>query len=134
MSSVETSGPKSRDPFEALLDEKEGGRLDGHLIHLATWSDVIRTDLRKALGREDSFLNQTLNALLDSGLGHKGRYVFKLHGREVEGQESYSANYVRVQCLLAEWITVYRSAAVYVDSHRDFSNPDGPDDIVFTPK
>lgn len=101
------------DPIESVLDGLNGVRLDDHIVHLCSWSDVVKNDLRKALDRDDDYINKTLTTLIKGALDSNGRY----HHRSAEGDEKagYSANYVRVQCLLAEWLCIYRAVKVYLD-------------------
>ena len=109
------------DPIESVLNNLEGAHLDGHIIHLCTWSDVVKNDLRKALDRDDSFINKTLEALINGALDQNGRYHYKSGEGIEDDKEQFSANYVRVQCLLSEWLCIYRAVNVYLDAthYRD---------------
>lgn len=109
------------DPIESVLDKLEGAHLDGHIIHLCTWSDVVKNDLRKVLDRNDEFINKMLAALIEGALDQNGRYHYKLSESAEDDIEQFSASYVRVQCLLSEWICIYRAVNVYLDAshYRD---------------
>ena len=104
------------DPIEEALNKLEGAYLDGHIIHLCTWSDVVKNDLRKALDRDDAFINKTLAAIIDGALDQNGRYHYKSSDSAEDSKEQFSANYVRVQCLLSEWLCIYRAVNVYLDA------------------
>lgn len=104
------------DPIERVLNENDGIHLDDHLIHLCTWSDVVKNDLRKSLKRDDVFINRTLRTLIDGALDRNGRYLYQLSDTPQDQEEVFSARYVRVQCLLAEWLCVYRAVSVYIDA------------------
>lgn len=109
------------DPIESVLDKLNGAHLDGHIIHLCTWSDVVKNDLRKTLDRDDEFINKTLSALINGALDQNGRYHYKSSQNPEDDKEQFSASYVRVQCLLSEWLCIYRAVNVYLDSayYRD---------------
>ena len=104
------------DPIESVLNKLEGARLDGHIIHLCTWSDVVKNDLRKTLDRDDAFINKTLAALISGALDQNGRYHYKSSDSAEDTKEQFSGNYVRVQCLLSEWLCIYRAVNVYLDA------------------
>lgn len=109
------------DPIESVLEKHDGVHLDSHIIHLCTWSDVVKNDLRKVLGRDDEFINTTLHTLIGGALDGNGRYHYQSHPNEPDSKEMFSANYVRTQCLLAEWLCIYRAVNVYLDAtwYRD---------------
>ena len=116
------------DPIELLLEEVEGGHMDNYLIHLCSWSDVVKNDIRKSLKREDGYINQTLHALLHGAIDRNGRYHYHTPKGTKENDDSFSPHYVRVQCLLSEWLCIYRAVAIYIDAHHEFSgNEDGAD-------
>lgn len=119
------------DPIESVLDEYDGVHLDDHLVQLCTWSDVIKNDLRKILKRDDAFINKTLDTLIKGALDRNGRYHYQSSDNEQDHLEQFSANYVRVQCLLAEWLCVYRAVKVYLDGKIERDGEVDLDNYVF---
>lgn len=119
------------DPIESVLDEYEGVHLDDHLVQLCTWSDVVKNDLRKILNRDDAFINKTLHVLIGGALDRNGRYHYQSGDAEQDQLEQFSANYVRVQCLLAEWLCIFRAVKVYLDGKIDRDEELDLDNFVF---
>lgn len=105
------------DPIERLLEENEGHSLDNFLIHLCSWSDVVKNDLRKALGKDNQTINRTLTRLLDGAIDVMGRYQYQAKPSEAAAGTTYSAQYVQIQCLLSEWLCVYRAISVYLETN-----------------
>lgn len=119
------------DPVESVLNEYEGVHLDDHLVQLCTWSDVVKNDLRKTLKRDDAFVNKTLHALIEGALDRNGRYHYQSSNGEEDQLEQFSASYVRVQCLLAEWLCVYRAVKVYLDGKIERDEEPDLENFVF---
>ena len=117
------------DPIELLLEEIDGNLMDNYLIHLCSWSDVVKNDIRKDLKRDDVYINTTLHALLQGAIDRNGRYHYHTPKGADETEDAFSPHYVRVQCLLSEWLCIYRAVAIYIDAQREFSGTASQDDF-----
>lgn len=129
MGQAQESTSRLIDPIELLLEELDGGLMDNYLIHLCTWSDVVKNDIRKALKRDDDYINKTLHALLRGAIDRNGRYHYHTPKEAGENDHAFSPHYVRVQCLLSEWLCIYRAVAIYTDAQHEFEESAGKGDF-----
>ena len=120
MSEVDKKVKELIDPIELLLEEIDGGYMDNYIVHLCSWSDVVKNDLREALNRHNESINKALHKLLTGAVDGNGRYSYDIPKGAQDKAEAFSGQYVRVQCLLSEWLCIYRAVAIYIDAQREF--------------
>jgi len=115
MSDPQRTASAIADPIIDLIAEYSDVALTNNFVpHQISLSDVIKNDMKRQLDWDDDTINIKLWGIIKSGLDKNGRY----RERPVEAAESdrhrkYSATYVDSQCLLTEWLAIYRSIRVY---------------------
>lgn len=107
------------DPIMELLESSCGVDLgDNFVAHLVSLSDVVKNDMRKFLEWDESVIHLKLHEIVTSGLDRNGRY--RERPLEVAGEEhqKFSVLYIDSQCLLTEWLAIYRTLRVYIHIHN----------------
>ena len=103
------------DPIMDLIVEYSDVALaDNFIPHQISLSDVVKNDMKRQLGWDDNTINVKLWGLIKSGLDRNGRYRERpVETAESDPHKKYSATYVDSQCLLTEWLAIYRSIRIY---------------------
>lgn len=111
--------PDFIDPIIELLESNCGVDLgDDFVAHLVSLSDVVKNDMRKFLKWDESVIDLKLHEIVTSGLDRNGRY--RERPLEVAGDEhqKFSVPYIDSQCLLTEWLSIYRTLRVFIHIHN----------------
>ncbi len=111
--------PEFFDPIIELLENNCGVDLgDDFVSHLVSLSDVVKNDMKKFLEWDENVINLKLHEIVTSGLDKNGRY--RERPLEVAGDEhqKFSIPYIDSQCLLTEWLAIYRTLRVYIHIHN----------------
>lgn len=103
------------DPIIDLLESAKTIDLgDGFVSHLVSLSDVVKNDMRKFLEWDEGVIHHKLQDIVGSGLDKNGRYRERpLEVASDEGK-TFSIPYIDSQCLLTEWLSIYRALRVYI--------------------
>lgn len=111
--------PAFVDPILELLESSCGVDLGNDFVsHLVSLSDVVKNDVKKFLEWDESVIHLKLHEIVTSGLDRNGRY--RERPLEVAGEEhqKFSVPYIDAQCLLTEWLSIYRTLRVYIHIHN----------------
>ncbi len=111
--------PEFFDPIIELLESNCGVDLgDNFVSHLVSLSDVVNNDMRKFLEWDESVIHLKLHEIVTTGLDRNGRY--RERPLEVAGDEhqKFSVPYIDAQCLLTEWLSIYRTLRVFIHIHN----------------
>ena len=109
----------STDPILRLIDgddRLEGG--DDFLYHMMSLSDVVKNDMKATLAWSEDIINQRLQSLIRIGLDENFRYRIRPSEKDKLPAEKLSLRYVEAQCLLTEWLAIYRVIRTYVETLR----------------
>ena len=108
------------DPIIQLLGDMgdpeqpdDPGQPDDYIAHLVSLSDIIKTDMRKAMDWNAAVINRKLCDAVSRRLDHNGRYRKRPIETTAAAGEKFSQRYVESQCLLTEWLAVYRALRAY---------------------
>ena len=106
------------DPLTAIIGKAlDKGHFDDQLAQFASLSDVVKNDLKQTMGWDDEQINSTLHVLIDTCTDTIHRYRYR---PPAKGEDKrFSSDYVAVQCLLTEWLTLYQVIQTYVDRLDD---------------
>ena len=107
------------DPIMELLESNCGIDLgDDFVAHLVSLSDVVKNDMKKFLQWDESVIDLKLHEIVTTGLDRNGRY--RERPLEVAGDEhqKFSVPYIDSQCLLTEWLSIYRTLRVFIHIHN----------------
>jgi len=108
------------DPLTSIIGlALERGHFDDHLAQFASLSDVVKNDLKQTMGWNDEQTNNTLHILIDTCTDTISRYRYRPPANAYEEDKRFSSDYVAAQCLLTEWLTLYRVIQTYVDRLDD---------------
>jgi hypothetical protein len=114
MTSQIITNPSAADPIIDLIEESCGiGAIDDFATHMISLSDVIKNEMRKKLYWDDNTVHSKLRAIIESGLDKNGRYSERPLEQAVERYRKFSQSYIDTQCLLTEWLNIYRSLRAY---------------------
>ena len=103
------------DPIIALLEDDSGMELaDDFISHLISLSDVVKNDMRKLLDWDESVIDSKLCDIVAARLDKNGRYRERPLEASGEPGEKFSKTYIDSQCLLTEWLAIYRALRVYL--------------------
>ncbi len=106
------------DPIVDLLESDCGVDLgDDFVSHLVSLSDVVKNDMRKFLEWEESVIHLKLNEIVSTGLDRNGRYRERPLETTGEENQKFSVPYIDAQCLLTEWLAIYRTLRVFIHFH-----------------
>jgi hypothetical protein len=105
----------SEDPIIALIEELGGlDKVDDFIAHIMSLSDVVKNDMKRALEWDEVVINQKLHSMIKGSLDRNGRYRERPIEAKAHAGEKFSTIYVESQCLLTEWVAVYRTLHVYL--------------------
>ena len=103
------------DPIIALLEDNGGMDVaDDFIIHLVSLSDVVKNDMVKLLDWDASAIHAKLCDIVAARLDKNGRYRERPLEIASEPGDKFSVIYIESQCLLTEWLAVYRALRVYL--------------------
>ncbi|MBT5456487.1 MAG: hypothetical protein HN732_19640 [Rhodospirillaceae bacterium] len=113
------AAPELADPIIELIEEFGGDDvIDDFVSHLISLSDVVKNDMRKFLEWDNNTIHSKLLALIESGLDKNGRYRKRPIEEMGERHKKYSLSYIDSQCLLTEWLNIYRLLRAYCHISR----------------
>ena len=116
---MSNDSPEFNDPIIDLLESECGVDLsDNFVSHLASLSDVVKNDMRKFLEWDESVIHLKLHEIVASGLDKNGRYRERPLEVAGGGSQKFSVPYIDAQCLLTEWLAIYRTLRVYIHIHN----------------
>ncbi len=103
------------DPILRLLEDAGGiDPQDRFMFQLVSLTDVVKNDMKKVLKWDETTINQRLQTLIRTGLDDNLRYRIrpdeKGHGPPIERP----LHYTEAQCLLTEWLCLYRTVHLYL--------------------
>lgn len=102
------------DPIFDLLEEFGGiDIVDDYLTHLISLSDIVKNDMRKFHEWDDATVHAKLWSIINDGLDKNGRYRERSVEKSAEKTQKFSSAYVDTQCLLTEWLNIYRVMRPY---------------------
>lgn len=102
------------DPIFDLLEEFGGiDIVDDYLTHLISLSDIVKNDMRKIHDWDDATVHVKLWSIINEGLDKNGRYRERPVEKSAEPHLKYSTSYIDTQCLLTEWLNIYRVMRPY---------------------
>ena len=105
----------SEDPIVALIEELGGlDHVDGFIAHIISLSDVVKNDMKRNLEWDEVVINHKLHSLIQGSLDRNGRYRERPIETMAHAGEKFSNTYVESQCLLTEWVSIYRTLRVYL--------------------
>tara|TARA_R110000787_G_scaffold8810_2_gene30235 strand:- start:54 stop:410 length:357 start_codon:yes stop_codon:yes gene_type:complete len=105
---------ESADPIIELIESAGGvAALDDFVTHLVSLSDVVKNDMRKKLDWDDNTVHSKLWGIIKSGLDKNGRYRERPIELTAEPHQKFSRSYIDTQCLLTEWLNIYRALRAY---------------------
>ncbi|MFT5438187.1 MAG: hypothetical protein ACI9MJ_000045 [Alphaproteobacteria bacterium] len=114
MISQAVTNPGAADPIIDLIEKSCGiGAIDDFASHMISLSDVVKNEMRKKLNWDDNTVHSKLRAIIESGLDKNGRYSERPLEQAVERHRTFSQSYIDTQCLLTEWLNIYRSLRAY---------------------
>ena len=106
--------PDLADPIIDLIDEYGGvSILDDFVTHMISLSDVVKNDMSKNLEWDHNTVHSKLWSLINSGLDKNGRYRDSPLENLGEQNKKFSSSYIESQCLLTEWLIIYRTIRAY---------------------
>ena len=104
----------SADPIIELIEKSCGiAEIDDFAAHMISLSDVVKNDMRKTLDWDDHTVHSKLRAIIDSGLDRNGRYRERPLEQTADRFQKFSRPYIDTQCLLTEWLNIYRALRAY---------------------
>lgn len=108
------------DPLIDLIEEYGDVALtDPFVTHHISLSDVVRNDMMRNLDWDQNTVNSKLWGIINSGLDKNGRYRERpLEMAAEDSHKKYPASYVEAQCLLTEWLAIYRAFRVHCSTTR----------------
>ena len=102
------------DPIIQLLGDLGGSeQLDDYIAHLVSLSDIVKSDMRKSMEWDTAVINRKLCDAVAHQLDRNGRYRERPIEATAAVGEKFSQKYVECQCLLTEWLAVYRALRAY---------------------
>jgi len=102
------------DPIIDLIDEYGGASvIDDFITHMISLSDVVKNDMRKNLNWDPNTVHSKLWALIRNGLDKNGRYRDRPLENSGDQNKKFSPAYTESQCLLTEWLNIYRTIRAY---------------------
>lgn len=107
------------DPIIDLIEGNIGLDLaDDFLAHLLSLSDVVKNDMRKFLEWDENVIHLKLHEIVTNGLDKNGRYRERPLEIASDREQKFSTPYIDAQCLLTEWLSIYRTLRVYIHIHN----------------
>ena len=108
------------DPIVTLIAEIGSlGSVDDFIVHICTLSDVVKNDMKRALEWDEAVIDNKLHTLIKGSLDKNGRYRERpIEVASIVG-ENFSNTYVESQCLLTEWVSIYRTLRVYLYKQKE---------------
>lgn len=108
------------DPILDLIEEFGDVMLtDPFVTHYISLSDVVRNDMMRNLDWDENTVNSKLWGIINSGLDKNGRYRERpLEVAADDPNKKYLPVYVETQCLLTEWLAIYRAFRVHCSTTR----------------
>jgi len=103
------------DPILDMI-EKNGGMVlaDDFVTHQVSLSDVVKNDMKRNLDWDENTVHSKLWGIINSGLDRNGRYRERpIEVTAGDPHKKYSAAYVEAQCLLTEWLAIYRALRIH---------------------
>ena len=111
--------PEFIDPIIEPLESNCGVDLgDDFVSHLVSLSDVVDNDMKKFLEWDESVIHLKLHEIVASGLDRNGRYRERPLEDTGEEHQKISVPYIDSQCLLTEWLSIYRTLRVFIHIHN----------------
>ncbi len=103
------------DPILEFINDSGGlDPGDDFLMHMISLTDVVKNDMKKTLNVDEENINVRLNMVIETGLDENNRYTFRPSARNVNGNRKYPIGYIQAQCLVTEWLSLYRTIRVYL--------------------
>lgn len=114
MNAINTSSAELADPIIDLIEEYGGAAvLDDFVTHMISLSDVVKNDMRQNLDWDPDTVHSKLWALIKGGLDKNGRYRDRPVEKSADKTQKFSRTYIDSQCLLTEWLNIYRTIRAY---------------------
>lgn len=114
MNDEKKSSPELADPIIDLIEDPEGTAiLDDFVTHMISLSDVVKNDMRRNLDWDENTVHSKLWAIIQGGLDKNGRYTDRPLEHAGDRTKKYSPAYIESQCLLTEWLNIYRTLRAY---------------------
>ena len=110
---METTAPPDDPVLEFINDAGGLDPSDDFLMHMISLTDVVKNDMKKALSWSEAVINQRLHALIEIGLDDNFRYRIRPDGKNKNPDRKFSFLYTEAQCLLTEWLGLYRMIRIY---------------------
>ena len=114
MSTTHTPASVTDPILEFISDSGGMDPGDDFLMHMISLTDVVKNDMKKSWDLDEDSINQRLNMLISSSLDDNQRYKVKSSEKNINGERTYPLRYTHAQCLLTEWIGLYRMIRVYL--------------------
>jgi hypothetical protein len=107
------------DPILEFLGETGGiDPSDDFLMHMISLTDVVKNDMKKSWDLDEDTINERLTRLIETSLDHNQRYKVKPGRTNTDGGKRYPLRYTQAQCLVTEWIGLYRVIRVYLSAKQ----------------
>ncbi len=87
---------------------------DDFLMHVISLTDVVKNDMKKTWSLGEDVINEKLTTLIETSLDDNQRYKVKPGKMNINGDRMYPLRYTQAQCLLTEWLGLYRMIRVYL--------------------
>ncbi len=87
---------------------------DDFLMHMISLTDVVKNDMKKTWNLGEDVINEKLTTLIETSLDDNQRYKVKPGKMNINGDRMYPLRYTQAQCLLTEWLGLYRMIRVYL--------------------
>ena len=108
-----SAGPA--DPIIDLIEDYGGvDVIDDFLTHMISLSDVVKNDMRHTLDWDDDTVHSKLWGIIKAGLDRNGRYRNRPLESAGDRGRKFSISYIDSQCLLTEWLSIYRAIRAYL--------------------
>ena len=103
------------DPILEFINDSGGlDPGDDFLMHMISLTDVVKNDMKKTLSVDEETINIRLNKVIETSLDENSRYTFRPSASNVKGNRRYPIVYIQAQCLVTEWLGLYRTIRVYL--------------------
>ncbi len=113
------------DPILEIIGDSGGiDPGDDFLMHMISLTDVVKNDMKKTLNLGEDVINEKLTTLIETSLDDNQRYKVKPGKMNINGDKMYPLRYTQAQCLLTEWLGLYRMIRVYLRT-RQGKRPSG---------
>ena len=114
MSSTHIPAPPPDPILEFIGDSGGMDPGDDFLMHMISLTDVVKNDMKKSWDLDEDSINERLTTLIKTSLDNNQRYKVKSSEKSINGERTYPLHYTHAQCLLTEWIGLYRMIRVYL--------------------